>query len=121
MIFVTGGAAQGKLAWALQHSGYGLSQVTDRLEEEAPIFQNLEEIVREALDRGEDPMELLPRLADREYVLCREVGCGLVSMDPGDRAWREAVGRLSCRLAQEAQGVVRLWCGLPVWLKGGES
>ena len=111
MIFVTGGAAQGKLAWALQHSGYGLSQVTDRLEEEAPIFQNLEEIVREALDR----------LADREYVLCREVGCGLVSMDPGDRAWREAVGRLSCRLAQEAQGVVRLWCGLPVWLKGGES
>ena len=91
MIFVTGGAAQGTLAWTLAHTGMDLCPVMDA------------------------------RLADREYVLCREVGCGLVPMDPGDRAWREAVGRLSCRLAQEAQGVVRLWCGLPVWLKGGES
>ena len=121
MIFVTGGAAQGKLAWALQHSGYGLSQVTDRLEEEAPVLRNLEEIVREALDRGEDPMELLPRLADREYVLCREVGCGVVPLAPQERRWREETGRLCCRLAKEAEGVVRLWCGLPTWLKGGGS
>ncbi len=121
MILVTGGAAQGKLAWTLAHSGYDPSQVTSRLEEDAPILRNLEGIVRETLDRGEDPMELLPRLLGREYVLCREVGCGLVPVDPADRAWREAVGRLACRLAEEAREVVRLWCGLPVWLKGGES
>lgn len=121
MILVTGGAAQGKLAWALAHSGYDLSRVTGRPEEDAPILRNLEVIVRETLERGEDPMGLLPGLLGREYVLCREVGCGLVPIDPADRAWREAVGRLACRLAEEAQGVVRLWCGLPAWIKGGEN
>lgn len=121
MILVTGGAAQGKLSWTLRRSGYGPARVTDRPEEEAPILQHLEEIVRRTLERGEDPMDLLPGLLEREYVLCREVGCGLVPVNPKDRAWREAVGRLTCRLAEEAEGVVRLWCGLPVWLKGGDG
>lgn len=121
MILVTGGAAQGKLAWTLRHSGYDRSQAAGRLEENGPILRNLEETVRETLKEGKDPMDLLPQLLEREYVLCQEVGCGLVPIDPEDRAWREAVGRLTCRLAQEAQGVVRLWCGLPTWLKGGEG
>lgn len=120
MIFVTGGAAQGKLAWALNHSGYDETAVTAGPDTPAPILRNLEEAVRACLERGENPETLLPGLLEREYVLCREVGCGLVPMNPEDRAWREAVGRLSCRLAEEAQGVVRLWCGLPTWLKGGD-
>ena len=86
----------------------------------APSFSGVTP-VGEALDRGEDPMELLPRLADREYVLCREVGCGVVPIHLAERRWREEVGRLCCRLAREAAGVVRLWCGIPVWLKGGEG
>ena len=119
MILVTGGAAQGKLAWVLARSGYDASAVTADPEAPAPILRNLEEAVRGCLERGEDPAGLLPGLLGREYVLCREIGCGLVPVDPKDRAWREAVGRLTCRLAEEAEGVVRLWCGLPVWLKGG--
>ena len=120
MILVTGGAGQGKLTWALAHSGYTMAQVTSCPGEKAPILQSLEEAVREQLREGKDPAGLLPELLTREYVLCREVGCGLVPAVPEDRAWREAVGRLSCRLAEEADGVVRLWCGLPTWLKGGD-
>ena len=41
----------------------------------------------------------------------------LVPIDPGERAAREAAGRLSCLLAQRAERVVRVFCGLPMELK----
>lgn len=120
MILVTGGAGQGKLGWALSHGGYTEKDASPRVEAEAPILTGLEALVRETLDRGEDPVLLLPALLKKEYVLCREVGCGVVPMDPAERRWREETGRLCCRLAKEAAGVVCLWCGLPAWLKGGD-
>lgn len=121
MILVTGGAGQGKLAWALGHSGYPADRASPRLSDDSPILCRLEEIVRETLRRGENPEALLPALLRKEYVLCREVGCGVVPLSPEERRWREEVGRLCCRLAREADGVVRLWCGIPDWLKGGDS
>lgn len=121
MILVTGGAAQGKLAWALAHSGYTAEQASPSLADPAPILTRLEETVRAALARGEDPMALLPALLGKEYVLCRDVGCGIVPADPSERRWREETGRLCCGLAEGAEGVVRLWWGLPQWLKGGEG
>ena len=121
MILVTGGAGQGKLSWALAHGGYPPEAASPQPEADAPVLTGLEALVGEALDRGEDPAALLPALLAKEYVLCREVGCGIVPIHPAERRWREEVGRLCCRLAGEAAGVVRLWCGIPVWLKGGEG
>lgn len=120
MILVTGGAGQGKLAWTLSHSGYPAAMASPDITAEAPILTGLEEWVRETLARGKDPGTLLPVLLRKEYVLCREVGCGIVPVDPLERRWREEVGRLCCVLAKEADGVVQLWCGIPRWLKGGD-
>ena len=39
-------------------------------------------------------------------------------LDAQERAWREAVGRMSCELASQAETVVRMVCGIPVVLKG---
>ena len=39
-------------------------------------------------------------------------------MDPAERERREAAGRLSCLLAERAETVVRVCCGLPQLLKG---
>lgn len=121
MILVTGGAAQGKLNWALTYSGYTIEQTSRKVEDPVPILLGLEETVRETLERGEDPAALLPALLQKEYVLCREIGCGIVPMDPMERRWREETGRLCGRLAERADGVVRLWWGLPQWLKGGDA
>ena len=49
--------------------------------------------------------------------LATEVGGGVVPIDPSERAAREAAGRLSCLLAQRAERVVRVFCGLPMVLK----
>ena len=61
--------------------------------------------------------KLKPTLLGRAVVVCREVGCGVVPMDRGDRDRREAVGRLCCDLAREAEAVYRLQCGLAMRLK----
>ena len=62
--------------------------------------------------------ELIERLAAKAIVTCSEVGAGIVPLDAQERAWREAVGRMSCELASQAETVVRMVCGIPVVLKG---
>ena len=51
-------------------------------------------------------------------VTVTEVGGGVVPTDPAQRAAREAAGRLGCLLAARANTVVRVFCGLPLVLKG---
>ena len=50
--------------------------------------------------------------------MATEVGGGVVPMDAGERAAREAAGRLACLLAARADCVVQMFCGLPTVLKG---
>ena len=51
-------------------------------------------------------------------ILCDEVGSGVVPLAEEDRTWRERVGRTCCALAERASCVVRIWCGIPMVLKG---
>ena len=64
----------------------------------------------------------LPRLADelaqKEIVIASELGGGLVPVDRAEREKREAAGRLACLLAERADTVVRVCCGLGQVLKG---
>ena len=49
--------------------------------------------------------------------VCEEIGLGIVPADREERLWRDVTGRLCCLLAEEAEEVYRLWCGLPQRLK----
>ena len=42
----------------------------------------------------------------------------VVPMDAEERAGREAAGRLACLLAERADCVVQMFCGIPTVLKG---
>ena len=53
-----------------------------------------------------------------DVVTATEVGGGVVPIDPVQRAAREAAGRLACLLAERADCVVQMFCGLPTVLKG---
>ena len=113
MILIIGGAGQGKLDYVLQKTGYGPAQVA-RTPEEArtrPVFAGLE-------DWPElDEAALLEANPD-VILICDEVGCGVVPVEPAQRARREAVGRLCCRLVERAERVEHIFCGLPMVLKG---
>ena len=113
MILIIGGAGQGKLDYVLQKTGYTPDQVAHTPEEARSklVFDGLEQWPH--LDEG----ALLAVNPDL-ILICDEVGCGVVPIDPAQRAWREDVGRRCCRLAQRAERVERIFCGLPMTLKG---
>ena len=116
MTLIIGGAGQGKLDYVLGKTGYGPDQVA-RTPEEAetrPVFAGLEHWPE--LDENK-LLSANPGI----ILICDEVGCGVVPADPARRARREAVGRLCCRLAARAERVERIFCGLPMTLKGDSS
>lgn len=114
MVLIVGGAAQGKLEFARRELG-----VTAWSEGEL----GAESCVRGlhlAVRALEDPREAIDQwlIQHPEGVLiCDEVGCGVVPVDREERAWRETVGRVCCELAEQAQAVYRVQCGLGVRLK----
>ena len=100
MLFVTGPLYSGKRTFAAHFGGRQIFDV-QTLATAAP---NLEKLADE--------------LAAYDVVIATEIGGGIVPMDAGERAAREAAGRLACLLAARADCVVELFCGLPTVLKG---
>ena len=80
----------------------------------------------EAVETSHSPLDdlqeklrsLADRLSQKEVVIATETGCGVIPLDPRERRNREAAGRLSCLLAERAETVVRICCGIPQVLKG---
>jgi len=107
MIFITGPLYSGKRDYACQLLGCTRKELEGRAVWDA---QDL------AAGRA-DLSALADELAQHEVVIATEVGGGVVPVDAGERAAREAAGRLSCLLAQRAQRVIRVFCGLPMVLK----
>lgn len=55
--------------------------------------------------------------AQYDIILYTEVGSGLVPVDEEERKAREAAGRLTIRLAEQADEVYRVVCGIAKKLK----
>ena len=138
MIFVTGPLYAGKQAYIMQTLGWNEAEfaangVRDVQELAAEAVQDLLDLHTEtgaaaeeaanqaAVMDGDILRERLAELADelvsKKVVIATEVGGGVVPMDPMERREREAAGRLSCLLAERAQRVIRVCCGLPQILK----
>ena len=108
MIFVTGPMFAGKQDYI--QNALGLSQ--DAFAAQAVL--DVESLAAKTADLE----ALADELAMHKIVIASETGGGIVPIDPAERKAREAAGRLSCLLAQRAETVVRVVCGLPQILKG---
>lgn len=103
MILITGPLFSGKRTFAAKFPGSRISDAQDLAAGKSP---------------GEIPA-LAEELAEKyDIVIMTEVGSGIVPMDRTEREARENAGRLSCALAERADTVVRMCCGLPEVLKG---
>ena len=69
----------------------------------------------------EELAELADRLAGFRAVIATEVGCGVIPLDRGERIWRENAGRLACLLADRADEVVFVQCGIGIRVKPGRE
>ena len=98
MMFITGPLYSGKRTFARNFRGSVIADVQDAAAE-TQTPEQLETLARE--------------LAEYDIVIATEVGGGVVPMDAEERA-----GRLACLLAERADCVVQMFCGIPTVLKG---
>lgn len=113
MILVIGGMASGKLDY-VRSLGYREEEIADAVLDDCPVLYNLQDLV--FADPDASP-RLFSALLEKEVVVCHEVGSGIIPAKAKDREAREATGRLCSLLAQRADRVVRLVCGIPLILK----
>ena len=126
MKLIIGGAYQGKLTYVLEQyqvdkeEVYYASMTCSELPADKKIVYHLEQWVlacqKEGLNAIEKLNEYLQKFPDA-VLICEDVSCGVVPVDPKVRQWREAVGRCTAALSQRADEVVRLFCGIPTKLK----
>ena len=114
MILVLGGVGAGKKEY-VRSLGYADADFTSDPNDRKPVFAGLDAYIRE---NPADPEELLRALVKKDVVICAEVGSGVIPLERAERVYRETVGRLCVRLAQEASAVVRVVAGISVVIKG---
>lgn len=122
-ILIVGGACQGKREYAQKAFGLNEREILPWNEEReaASCIADLHLRVRACLEKGLTQQEVLEKLlpfCQGKIVLCDDIFCGVVPLDALERQWREITGRLLCKLAQEADSVIRMQCGLPQAIKG---
>ena len=109
MKLYVGGVCQGQLELARQENPAG------------ELYADFHETIRRAvLQDGQEARAFARRFCAEHpdaVVIANEVGAGVVPMEAAERAFREAVGRALCVIAQEAQQVTRCVCGIGVRIK----
>ncbi len=118
MILITGGAWQGKKAFADELA----RQEIEAGKSKTQVVADLHEIIAKTMREGKDPYAFAAELTEKNpdlIITVNELGCGIVPMDAFDREWREATGRISCLLAEKAERVYRVTCGIATEIKAG--
>ena len=109
MVLIFGGAYQGKLEYAKKRFGDG-KKIINEIDREVLAWikagENLPEKMNGFISESADAV-----------VICNDISCGVVPIDPVMRKWREEVGRFMSLLAESSDAVIRLYCGIPTRLK----
>lgn len=109
MIFIVGGVYQGKREYALEN-----------YQDNYNIIEGYQHKVREQLRAKKDPIKEAEKFLEENsrentgelVIISDEVGCGLVSVDAFEREYTEQTGRVNCYLAEHANQVIRVICGI---------
>lgn len=115
MILVTGGRASGKRTY-VRTLGYAEDDFSCNLKSGAVVVCDVQDLV---YDVGTDPTQVAQRIAaEVQVAIFTDIGAGIIPLMPEERAWRDRAGLLSRELAQRADAVVRMTCGIPQAIKG---
>lgn len=130
MELIIGGRAQGKLAYACQLSGLTKEQAANhRLDGQKAMINHFETYIREQLMEYQElsDSELTAQIVNQVmnwsdscpdgFIICDEVGSGIVPMDKFERRYRELTGRTLCELVKRSRKVHRVFSGIGVVIK----
>ena len=124
MVFIIGGAHQGKLDYAKAAFSIEDNDVFAcdgaEIDFSRRCIYRIEEFALACVRENIDPTEYFRSRRERwndSILICRDIFCGVVPLGAEMRAWRQATGRLCRYLSGEAAQVSRLFCGLEQRLK----
>lgn len=125
MIFILGGAYQGKLEFA--KGAFGLEDAdiftcTDgQLDFSYKCINELEEFTLACVRENRSAVDWFranEALWQDKILICQDISGGVVPIEAEMRRWRNETGSLCQYLASQAQQVSRIFCGLEQRLKG---
>ncbi|MBR5315832.1 MAG: bifunctional adenosylcobinamide kinase/adenosylcobinamide-phosphate guanylyltransferase [Firmicutes bacterium] len=121
MILIFGGAYQGKLEYALntyqltEKDVYSCEMDSMVINFDRKVIADAENFVFACVKEDINPKECfeehIEKLRDK-IIIFDDISQGIVPMDKTERAWREANGRCMTYLGQEADEVIRVFCGI---------
>lgn len=123
MRIICGAVASGKRTMA---RALGLTPLPATLETlfTVPCVYDFEHCLRQLLDQDTPLETLISSLIAQNpgiTILCGDIGMGIVPLDPKERQWRELCGKALCLLCRQADTVIRMVCGIPVYIKGDQK
>ena len=84
------------------------------------VIANLERFIlaciKEEVSAKECLEDNIEKLRDK-IIICDDISQGVVPVDKTERAWREMTGRTMTYLGQEADEVIRVFCGIGTRVK----
>lgn len=121
MIFIFGGAYQGKLDFALEEFNleendvYKCTENDKEIDFGKKIIYGVEEFTFGCIKRNEDPKAHLEKHMDdleSKIIVCTDVSQGVVPIDKYERAWREENSRCMNLISGVSDEVYRVFCGI---------
>ncbi len=127
MIFIIGGAYQGKTAFAIslwKRRNQKEPVISEQPARGTDILSNLHRYIKKQMQECPEQEGILPekKLLKKilafaagkpdSIILMNELGCGVVPIDPSDRRYRELCGRISCVLARLSDQTYKVSCGI---------
>lgn len=128
-VLIVGGIWQGKRDYAKTHFGISSDEIISPdqpIGSDAKCIDQLQDRIWDILKKGtcEQQIKWIDDLLCQctgKICICDDISCGIVPLEEEQRVWREMVGRFLCRLAQKADLVVRIQCGIGQIIKGEEN
>ncbi|MBN7774367.1 bifunctional adenosylcobinamide kinase/adenosylcobinamide-phosphate guanylyltransferase [Clostridium aminobutyricum] len=128
MELIVGGAYQGKLEYVKKTYQIKDEEVfyceedaaNPQLDLSKKVIYQLENFILACVKQGIGAREYLMDnrgFLENKIIVCMDISQGIVPMDREMRAWREMNGRALIYLSEEAENVVRIFCGLPHKIK----
>ena len=127
MKLIVGGAYQGKIVTACEMFGLDESEMvngsTCDFEEvfTAKCIKSYHRIIARLMAQGVSSVDFTKRLCLENkdaVIIMDEIGCGIVPVEKSERKRREETGRCGCIISSASDTVIRVICGIPVFLKG---
>lgn len=120
MVFIIGGAYQGKLDHAKEAFGLTPADIFTCTDGKVDFSKRCIDKIERFVLESDDPIGYFQANQARwqdSVLIMEDIFCGVVPLGAENRAWRLNCGQLAKYLAGQAEQVSRIFCGLEQRLK----